>query len=386
MLLLEESLISANNSSNYLINKSNFTSSGFIPNNSSILNVTQHATTVISQIDPNWFYSSSAQSAAAIVGLMGAFVTTKILTTKSFVSQLQREIVDCQNKIDSINSLMAPKIKYIKDLDYESDCKLIDEFLEDSIPFIDPNNPPDLEALYEMAIGLDEYQDINKEALKEKYDNTYLAKVKEYADKLVDKFLEAMSSEIDPDNPPTIDELFKFAEEKEEYELIHKSVLEERYTEYLRRTKTKSSLGYISFIPDIIMRSLNSPLFQTSSSSALLSSVPDINPIKWDRYRRYKEEVAEKKAELLYYEHLLEDKKMALSNSKQDLNDLRRNIVALFALSITGIFFPLFMMLLDPELMMKYRVLTFIVILLGWIGVVVHLAAEIWNLFKSSEQ
>ena len=70
----------------------------------SLKNINNNTTIIIfqsdaSKIDPNWFYSSSAQCAAAIVGLMGAFLVTKLINQKSFVNQLKNEISDYKTYI-----------------------------------------------------------------------------------------------------------------------------------------------------------------------------------------------------------------------------------------------------------------------------------------------
>ena len=105
---------------------------------------------------------------------------------------------------------------------------------------------------------------------------------------------------------------------------------------------------------------------------------------KWEKYRRYKEEVTEKKAELSYYEYLLHDKKNTLGD-KRDIMILRDNIITLLLFSVAGIFIPLFMMLCDYDVMMKYRQETFVVILIGWMLVVLNLGADIWHLFKNTK-
>jgi hypothetical protein len=42
--------------------------------------------------DPNWFYSALAQSAAAIVGLIGAFVTSRVMMMASERSRIENRI------------------------------------------------------------------------------------------------------------------------------------------------------------------------------------------------------------------------------------------------------------------------------------------------------
>lgn len=48
--------------------------------------------------DWNWFFSSLAQSAAAIVGIFGAFIITKILSNQSVYSQKSTNLLDLLNQ------------------------------------------------------------------------------------------------------------------------------------------------------------------------------------------------------------------------------------------------------------------------------------------------
>ena len=246
----------------------NYTSE-FTNNSSRFFLNTSNTTSIISQIDPNWFYSASAQSAVAIVGLMGAFIITKLINHKSFVNQLQKEITECNNKIDSIYREINPKNQYINNLDDETNSKLVDEPLK---------YPVGMQAL------LGNYQ-----------------------------------------------------------------------------------------MPQLSATSLTHNLLDIEA-----------NKRKWETYRRYKEEVTEKKAELSYFEYLLHDKKSTLGD-KKDILILRNNIITLLLFSVAGIFLPLFMMLCDYDVMMKYRQETYVVILIGWMFVVLNLGADIWHLFKSTK-
>lgn len=60
-------------------------------------------------MDWNWFYSSIAQSAAAIVGIFGAFIITKILGNQATFSQKTNKcrdvITQCQRVVDAANHL-----------------------------------------------------------------------------------------------------------------------------------------------------------------------------------------------------------------------------------------------------------------------------------------
>lgn len=58
-------------------------------------------------MDWNWFFSSLAQSSAAIVGILGAFLITKILNNQAAFlqkkSKCQEIIIDCQKVVDEAN-------------------------------------------------------------------------------------------------------------------------------------------------------------------------------------------------------------------------------------------------------------------------------------------
>lgn len=53
-------------------------------------------------MDWNWFFSSLAQSTAAIVGLFGAFIITKILSNQAGFDTRQRQIQDIRSKSESL--------------------------------------------------------------------------------------------------------------------------------------------------------------------------------------------------------------------------------------------------------------------------------------------
>lgn len=61
-------------------------------------------------VDWNWYFAALAQSAAAIVGIFGAFVITKILTNQSgFSEKLNRAketLNDCRKVVDSVSDSM----------------------------------------------------------------------------------------------------------------------------------------------------------------------------------------------------------------------------------------------------------------------------------------
>lgn len=123
-------------------------------NSSSILNeivanTSQNATTVISQIDPYWFYSASAQCAAAIVGLMGAFITTKILNQQLYIKQLKTEIAEYDTKRGYIYNEITETKKRLEELDKDKDIKELKKIDKD----FDPSNLPTYIIAHRLEMG-----------------------------------------------------------------------------------------------------------------------------------------------------------------------------------------------------------------------------------------
>ncbi|MCM1987486.1 hypothetical protein [Methanococcoides seepicolus] len=155
--------------------------SNLTSNLSDILLNTSNKTLIVSQVDPNWFYSASAQSAATIVGLMGAFTTTKLINYKSFVNQLQKEIAEYKIKIDHLKKEIETKNTYIREYNYKMEIKLVNKFLGFIAFEINPDKPYSLDELYAMTQNnLDylQFENIDKTILAEKYNEEYLSDVR----------------------------------------------------------------------------------------------------------------------------------------------------------------------------------------------------------------
>lgn len=387
----------ANNFSigNFSTNLSN-NSSKLLTNSSLILkdsvdNITQNATNLISQtdptkIDPNWFYSSSAQCAAAIVGLMGAFLTTKLINQKSLIDQLHNEISDYKRRTDLINQEITPKIEYVKNIDLENDRNKVREFLDIIKLNINPNNPPSLDTLYEGATLAGELKNISKETFKQEYNDNYLEKVREAAEELVDSYLEDSLGSIDLKNPPDPKLLYNEAIKDDEYKFMNESIFEKKYNIFLETKKKEAKSQKNSLFGLALSRSINyeSLMKKSAVMPAVMISREEIenDRIKLENYSRYKEEIATKKIELAFYQDIITSKEQILINN--DIPSLKNNLLLLFIFSLLGLFLPLFMLLLDYETMIKYRGFTFFLILAGWLLIVFNLKTEIWKLFDKN--
>lgn len=268
---------------------------------------------LIQTIDPNWLYSSIAQSAAAIVGLMGAFLTTKIINQKSIIKELETKINENKARIGYLKDSIKDKEEWVKRIDEEED----------------------------------------------------LANVKE--------FLKEMSDEIDLDSPPSIDELIKIADESEneDFHNLNKEMLRESYNqEYLdnvreNREKRKSPFGLgMLRIPDI-------PLIIN----------PQIAGIKWDRYRKYNDEIGSTYSEIKYLQNLIREKEEDVAAAKAGL-DLKNTWTYLALFSIIGVFLPLFMLTLSPEKMYSLKFIVLGIVFISWLLILYYLVKEIRTLKK----
>ena len=67
--------------------------------------------------DPNWFYSALAQSAAAIVGLIGAFVTSRVMMMASERSRIEKRINEINAEIKALERQNTPLLEYINESD-----------------------------------------------------------------------------------------------------------------------------------------------------------------------------------------------------------------------------------------------------------------------------
>ena len=111
--------------------------------------------------DPNWFYSALSQSAAAIVGLLGAFVTSGVMMTASERSRIEKRINEIDAEIKELERQNAPFLEYIAEIDRkdeEEDSKedeeSVNSFLRAKKPELDLENLPTAdEMLKELLEG-----------------------------------------------------------------------------------------------------------------------------------------------------------------------------------------------------------------------------------------
>jgi hypothetical protein len=79
--------------------------------------------------DPNWFYSAIAQSAAAIVGVICAFVASWVMMLTSERSQIGKRINEIDTEIKELKRQNVPLLEYIEEVDRKDDEESVDNFL-----------------------------------------------------------------------------------------------------------------------------------------------------------------------------------------------------------------------------------------------------------------
>ena len=237
-----------------------------------------------------------------------------------------------------------------------------------------PWRKDDLCKLSKSFIGKDtHYLNLNTDIIDQKYD-WYLKEVKKYGEMLVREFLIDIFFTIDPENPPSVDDLYNSAISINTYEYISKTILYQKYNEFLDNVKIYRRRGTI---PSNLIRI--DPWIDHSKE--ILEKNYEIN----EKNRKYAEDINEKKAILLYYENLL---KKAKNNYKNcvEVKNLKRYVISLLIFSMCGVFFPLFVMVLDYNSMMKLRLFTFLVILFGWLLILVIFFKEVRELYNYKTQ
>nr|QNO47128.1 hypothetical protein ANPEMHCN_00007 [Methanosarcinales archaeon ANME-2c ERB4] len=92
--------------------------------------------------DPNWFYSAIAQSAAAIVGVICAFVASWVMMMASERSQIEKRINEIDTEIKELKRQNVPLLEYIEEVDRKDDEESVDNFLISKKPELDLENLP----------------------------------------------------------------------------------------------------------------------------------------------------------------------------------------------------------------------------------------------------
>ena len=123
-------------------------------------------------IDPNWFYSALAQSAAAIVGLIGALVTSRVMMMASERSRIEKRINEINAEIKALERQNTPLLEYINEVDRKDNEDTINAFLQAKKPALNLENLPTGEELLKELLEEESIGKVNEDfntMFKEKY-------------------------------------------------------------------------------------------------------------------------------------------------------------------------------------------------------------------------
>lgn len=360
---------------NLLTNSSNPVINSIQNINNTTLAILQYET---NKIDPNWFYSSSAQCAAAIVGLMGAFLVTKLINQKAFVNQLNNEITDYKNKMKLIDQEITPKIEFLKDFEFEEDCKTVGEYLNSIKYTINPDHFPSLDQVYEVAKKDEKLKNITKEAFNREYDEDYRKEVKKTAIELVNECFKNSRDikHLDISNPPDTQVIYDIIIKDAHYQFMSMAIFKKKYIKFIEKKKREGSLNGLLMLENL---AISRSKLETLSRPVEVEPVNDNERIRLEKYSSYKDDVRFKKAEISHYEGIIKEKEELLEFNKE-IPRLKINISLLFLFSVLGVFLPLYMLLLDDNTMLEYRFIVLLIIFIGWIFILFNLGYEIWGL------
>lgn len=139
-------------------------------------------------IDWNWFFSSLAQSSAAIVGILGAFLITRILNNQAIFLQkkikCQEILIDCQKVVDESNDRYF--FWYNKHINEREFDKLKD-LLDDQEGYLSPQEYYEqlnfsIFSSYQEIKGKIEIEINTHKAAKEKEKNEFLERAKKHSE------------------------------------------------------------------------------------------------------------------------------------------------------------------------------------------------------------
>jgi len=281
--------------------------------------------------DPNWFYSALAQSAAAIVGLIGAFVTSRVMMMAGERSRLEKRIQEINAEIKELERQNAPRLEYIEEVDRKDDEESVDNFLIAKKPELDLENLPT-------------YDKMRKELLEE-------GRIQIPDEKFDSMFKEGYNALI---------EMIRI-EKEEEIKFKKGETVSSKPTSGLGELFSRIQL------PDFTY--LKAPL------------LPIADPHKYDRYNKYQEIIRKNDTEISY-------KKAKIQELEHQLNqivlpkDFKWLIISLIYFTMVGVILPLYLLPITPEQHLVWKPIVLVFFITGLFAVFLYIFREIKHITK----
>jgi hypothetical protein len=276
--------------------------------------------------DPNWFYSALAQSAAAIVGLIGAFVTSRVMMMAGERSRIEKRIQEVNAEIKELERQNAPFLEYIEEVDRKDDEESVDNFLKAKKPELDLENLPTTDEML-------------KELLEE-------GKIRTPDEKFNSMFKDRYNALI---------------------KMIHVEKEEEVKFKKEEEAPSKSLSGLGGLLQDMQLPDL------TNLKAPLL---PIADPHKYDRYNKYQEIRRNNDTEISYKKAKIEELQQQVSQIILP-EHFKRLIFSLIYFTIVGVIFPLWLLPITPEQHLVWKPIVLVFFITGLFAIFLYLFIEI---------
>ena len=273
--------------------------------------------------DPNWFYSALAQSAAAIVGLIGAFVTSRVMMMASERSRIEKRINELNAEIKELERQNAPRLEYIEEVDRKDDEESVDNFLIAKKPELDLENLPT-------------YDKMRKELLEE-------GRIRIPDEKFDSMFKEGYNALI---------EMIRL--EKEE----------------VAPPKHISGLGGL-------LQGIQLPDLTNLSTPRLLRSAPD------PRYNKYQEIIRKNDTEISYKNAKIQELQHQVSQIILP-EHFKGLIFSLIYFTMVGVILPLYLLPITPEQHLVWKPIVLVFFITGLFAVFLYIIIEIKYITKKT--
>jgi uncharacterized iron-regulated protein len=207
--------------------------------------------------DPNWLYSTIAQSSAAIVAIIGGFITATVLNLLSEKRNLKNQREDKKTRIET---LRKTREDLIKELEPKEVLSFIESITNDII------NSDNLPSFEEIKDNYPYTQNLNLEMLKKDYEP--------FIDQIIKarSFIKKYSDEITAKGASTFDEWVKTYHL--EISSYNYEFLEKEYNKVIaKKRESLSSIEQMLMPPNMITMSL--PYIQPISEQQELKSLCD---------------------------------------------------------------------------------------------------------------
>ena len=279
--------------------------------------------------DPNWFYSALAQSAAAIVGLIGAFVTSKVMMMASERSRIE-------NRINEINA-------EIKELERQND------------PLLEYNN------------------EVNRKDEEEK---------RKEDEGSVNMFLQAKKPELNLENLPTAEEMLKELLKENRIRILDEkfiSMFDEKYTAVKEEIRLEKEEEIPSkYMPELagLVAGIQLPVFPTVQ-------VPYADPHKYDRYKENQKIIEENKKEISYKNAKIQELQHQVSQIILP-EHFKGLIFSLIYFTTVGVILPLWLLPITPEQHLVWKPIVLVFFITGLFAVFLYIFIEIKYITKKT--